>query len=63
MKKRSSEKVKQVMSLMKTLHLRTEARDRIGEGGFMEKVVFWIDDENYPQPEPEVTETPDVKQT
>lgn len=48
MKKRSSEKVKQVMDLMKELHLRVEAREKVDQGGFIEKMVFWIDEEKYP---------------
>lgn len=54
MKARSKEKIKQVMDLMNSLHLRQEARERLTPGGFLEKTVFWIDDEQYPQPVKEV---------
>ena len=56
MQQKSAEKVKQVMDLMQTLNLKFEARERVGEGGFLEKVVFWIDEENYPQPEVAIPE-------
>lgn len=44
---KSAAKVKQVMELMKVLHLRVEAKERISPEGFVEKIVFWVDDENY----------------
>lgn len=52
MQARSSEKVKQIMGLMTSLHLRVEARERISQEGFIEKTIFWIDDENYPSAAP-----------
>lgn len=52
MRARSGEKVKQVTSLMEMLHLKVEARERIDEMGFIQKTVFWIDDEKYPAAEP-----------
>ncbi len=52
MRERSAAKVKQVMEMMKILHLRTEARERINEQGFIEKVVYWMDDEQYKPAEP-----------
>ncbi len=54
MRERSASKVKQVMEMMKILHLRVEARERITDQGFVEKLVFWIDDEKYEQ-SPEVS--------
>lgn len=53
MQARSSDKVKEVMTLLKTLHLRVEARERMSQDGFIEKIVFWIDDEIYPSAAPE----------
>lgn len=49
MMNKSSAKVKQVNDLMTLLHIRVEARERITDQGFIEKLVFWIDDEKYPQ--------------
>jgi len=54
MRQRSSDKVKQVLELMKVLHVRCEARERIDRDGFIEKMVYWIDDEKYPMPPPVV---------
>lgn len=51
MQAKSADKVKQIMSLMGVLHLRVEARERITEQGFIEKLVFWIDEEKYPSVE------------
>lgn len=51
MRAQSANKVKQVMELMKVLHIRVEARERITPEGFVEKVIFWIDEEKYPEPE------------
>ncbi len=52
MQQRSSEKVQQVLSLMKTLHIAVEAKERIDpKSGFIEKMVFWIDNEKYPAPD------------
>lgn len=48
MRDRSKAKVKQVMDLANELHLKVEARERIDEQGFIEKVVFWTDTEKYP---------------
>ena len=67
MKQRSGEKMKQVMSLVTALNLQLEARERINEGGFIENVIFWIDNEKYPQLQTEeekveVIDSPDVKQ-
>lgn len=67
MKQRSGEKVKQVMNLVTALNLQLEARERINDGGFIENVIFWIDNEKYPQPQieeekAEVIDSPDVKQ-
>lgn len=54
MRNSSAAKLRQVTELMKVLHMRVEARERVTENGFIEKVVFWIDDEQYPQPAPAV---------
>jgi hypothetical protein len=51
MKEKSAQKVGQVIDLMNLLQLRVEARERMNEQGFIEKVVFWIDDEKYEQEE------------
>lgn len=48
MQKASAAKVKQVTDLMKLLHLRTEVRTKMNQQGFIEDMVFWIDDEEYP---------------
>lgn len=48
MQARSKEKVKQMMDLAKVLNLKIEARQRISQEGFIEHVVFWIDEEKYP---------------
>ncbi len=47
MRQRSSDKVKQVTEMMKILNLRVEARQRVSEQGFLEQIVFWIDEEQY----------------
>ncbi len=48
MRERSAAKVKQVVDLMHSLQLRQEARERLNpQTGFIEKLVFWIDDEKY----------------
>lgn len=72
MRKRSSEKVKQVLGLMKALHLRYEIKEHISEEGFIEKTLFWIDEEKYPvavrpeetltQPKPTENDTKDSEQ-
>jgi hypothetical protein len=51
MRAKSAQKVKQVMELMKVLHLRVDARQRVSPDGFIEGTVFWIDEEKYPQSE------------
>jgi hypothetical protein len=51
----SAAKVKQILELMQSLHVRSEARERISQDGFIEKTVFWIDDEQYPSPSAEPT--------
>lgn len=52
MRDRSASKVKQIMDMMRILSVRVEARERITESGFIEKIVYWIDDEAYvPPPE------------
>jgi hypothetical protein len=52
MQKRSRDKVQQVMDLAKMLHLRVEARQRVNKAtGFIENIVFWADDEKYPEAE------------
>lgn len=48
MREQSAKKVRQVMELMKMLHLRVEAKERVNEQGFIENTVFWVDDEKYP---------------
>ena len=55
MRASSAAKVKRIMELMQSLHVRVEARERISQEGFIEKTVFWIDDEQYPSP---AAETP-----
>lgn len=47
MQQRSAEKVQQVMDLIKSLNLQVEARERVNERGFIERIVFWIDEEKY----------------
>jgi hypothetical protein len=52
MQKNSAKKVQQVLDLLKVLNLRVEAKDRVDlKTGLIEKMVYWIDDENYPTPE------------
>lgn len=64
MRTKSAEKVKQVMAMMEMLHLKVEAREKMDQGGFIEKIVFWIDDEKYPAieavPVPEETKVPEA---
>lgn len=48
MQKTSSAKVKKVLEMMKLLHLRVEAREKMNPQGFIERIVFWVDDEQYP---------------
>jgi len=62
MQQRSQEKVNQIQNLMAGLQVRAEAREHVNREGFIEKVVFWIDEEQYPTEEqspavePETTE-------
>ena len=72
MQQRSQEKVNQIQNLMAGLQVRAEAREHVTREGFIEKVVFWIDEEQYPttqetpvvEPEQEgVKEHEDVKET
>lgn len=44
---KSSEKVRQVLSFMEALNITVEARERVNAQGFIEKLVFWIDNEKY----------------
>lgn len=48
MKERSGQKMRQVLDLMKVLHLRVEAKQVLMPSGFLENTVYWIDDEKYP---------------
>jgi hypothetical protein len=59
---RSSEKIKQVISLMKALNITVGARERVDKEGFIEKVVYYTDHEIYPTaPEaPEVVSNSDL---
>ncbi len=52
MRAKSAAKVKQILELMKVLEIRAEAKDHISQDGFIEKLVYWIDDEKYPAPPP-----------
>ena len=61
MRTRSAEKVKQVLGLMKALHLRYEIKEHVTNDGFIEKTLFWIDEERYPEPPPVVTPEESVK--
>lgn len=64
MKQRSQEKVDQIVKLMETLQVRCEAREHIDQQGFLQRVVFWVDEEQYPEKEPETQEDapePEVK--
>lgn len=47
-RQRSQEKIAQVQALMKVLHVKVEAKERIVQGDFIEKIVLYIDSENYP---------------
>ena len=47
MRARSGEKVEQVMSLITMLHLRIEVREKVTNEGFIEKIIYWIDEEKY----------------
>jgi hypothetical protein len=53
MRARSQQKVAQVTDLMTLLHLRHECKEKLSPEGFIEKVVFWVDDEPYPSIAPE----------
>lgn len=57
MRERSSAKVKQVLEMMKVLNIRVEARQRVMESGFIDLMVFWIDDEKYAPAETPVAPT------
>jgi len=60
MQQKSTDKVQQVVDLMKSLDLRIEARERMNKEGFIEKIVFWIDEEKYSEVNsPEVTNSED----
>ncbi len=61
MQARSAEKVKQVMDLMKMLHLKLEAKVRVNQQGFVEPTVFWTDDEKYPEAAPAIEEAPQAE--
>lgn len=53
MRSSSAAKVKQIIELMNSLHVRNEVRERLDMNtGFIERFVFWIDDEQYPSPAP-----------
>ena len=59
MQAKSSEKVQQVLSLLKVLNLTLEGHQRVNKQGIIENVVSWIDNEKYPaapEPEPEVVD-------
>lgn len=50
MQARSKEKVDQVLNLMKVLHIRSEAVQRIDpQTTIIRTEIMWIDDEKYPQ--------------
>lgn len=52
--------MKQINDLMASLSVTVDARERINQQGFIEKVVFYNDNENYavdPEPTPAVTDT------
>jgi hypothetical protein len=51
-KQASQKKVNQITDLMELLHVRVEARERVGKDGFIHNGVVWIDDEVYPNPPP-----------
>lgn len=54
MQQNSAKKVQQVLDLMSTLHIRVEAKQKIdNRSGFLENMIMWHDDENYPAPAPE----------
>lgn len=54
MKQRSQEKVNQIVKLMGELQVRCEAREHIDQQGFLQKAVFWVDEEQYPTQELDV---------
>ena len=49
---RAEAKVGQIMGLAKILHLHPEVRERVTNEGFIEKTIYWIDSEKYPEAEP-----------
>lgn len=51
MRERSASKVKQITDMMKILNVRVEARERMDKEGFIDKMVFWIDEEPYKSPD------------
>lgn len=55
MQARSQQKLAQINDLMKLLHVRCEVRERITPDGFIEKIIFYTDDEVYPSLSPEAT--------
>lgn len=61
MQKRSQEKVKQIHELMKLLQVNAECREQVTQQGFIERVVYWVDYEKYPQ-DPDPVETTEPKE-
>lgn len=53
MKASSERKLQEVLDFMKERHVRVEAKQKMNlRTGFIENVIFWSDDENYPAPAP-----------
>jgi hypothetical protein len=57
---KTSEKVKQIQDLCKLLQITMTAEEAITENGIIKKVIYYLDNEKYPEEVKEVqpTETP-----
>ncbi len=63
MQARSAEKVKQVLELMKSLEITAEIRTKMDQNGFIQDLVFWIDNEKYPAATPSPIVVPPTGET
>lgn len=50
-RERSQEKVNQVFSLMRTLKVDAVIKKQVTKDGFIEDAIYWMDNEQYPQPQ------------
>jgi len=52
---KTNEKVKQINDLCKLLQITISAEEVMTESGFIKKVVYYLDNEKYPEPVKEET--------